>query len=245
MEQDVVVTSTILSDPGTVAIITDGASTVGINLDSISTPSGFAYIIEGSINGSDWFPVVAFDPTTVGSFTHGSQTTVTGQWVIPCAGLHEVRFNLTAIAAGSAIISMHASAGTAPVLIAGGTVALVPSFVRLQSTTSGGSNVTSVAVPNNNTATVVKAAAGQVYAIATYNSGGTPAYIKMYDALSATAGAGTPVDRIGIPSGKSFMEWPQGVPYTTGITAIIVTGIADSDTTAPAASTFLVSFYWK
>lgn len=245
MQQDVVVASTILSDVGTVVIATDGASTVGINLDSISTPTGFSYLMEGTINGSDWFAIAAFDPTTVGTYFHGNQSAVTGQWVCPCAGLHQVRFNLLAITGGSAIINMHASVGTAPVLIAGGSVALVPSFIRLQSTTSGGSNVTSVAVPNNTTATVVKANPGQIYAISAYNSGSTPAYLKLYDATTATAGAGTPVDRIGIPAGKSFMEWPQGIPFGTGISAIITTGIGDSDTTAPAASTFIVSFYWK
>jgi hypothetical protein len=38
---------------------------------------------------------------------------------------------------------------------------------------------------------------------------------------------------------------PVGVAYGTAITACVTGGIADADTTAPAASTFLVSFYYK
>lgn len=117
--------------------------------------------------------------------------------------------------------------------------------------TSGGLSRSRTLIPNNVTAIVVKASAGQLYKIRATNNSATIAYIKLYDAASATAGAGTIIDTIMIPAasaggaGVADFYSDFGVPHTTGITYCVTTGIADADTTAPAASAYIVTVFYK
>lgn len=116
--------------------------------------------------------------------------------------------------------------------------------------TSGGLLRNRQLIPNNTTAIVVKASAGQLYKIRATNNSATIAYIKLYDAATATAGAGTVVDTIMIPAatagGAGVVDTTDiGVAHTTGITYVVTTGIADTDTTAPAASAYIVTMYYK
>ena len=119
--------------------------------------------------------------------------------------------------------------------------------------TSGGVSKSSVIVPNNTTSVALKSSAGQLYGMDGFNiSAATPAYIKFYDAAqgSTTCGSGTPVLRYMIPSntatGAGFiMHEPNGIPFTSALTYCITAGIADTDTTAPAASTYVVNFFYK
>jgi hypothetical protein len=118
---------------------------------------------------------------------------------------------------------------------------------------TGGTSVFSKIVANNTTSFAVDASAGTLYAISAFSiSNTTPAFVKTFNTAqgSVTCGTTTPVDRMVIPAnqtqGAGFI-WsvPVGVAYGTAITACVTGGIADADTTAPAASTFLVSFYYK
>lgn len=122
--------------------------------------------------------------------------------------------------------------------------------LSLAAATSGGLSRSRTIIPNNTTAIVVKASAGQVYGIRATNNSANIAYVKLYDATSATAGVGTPVDTLMIPAAsaggagvldKSDIGWP----HATGITYIVTTGIADNDTTAPAASAYIVTVSYK
>ncbi|BBC00198.1 hypothetical protein [Bradyrhizobium elkanii] len=129
------------------------------------------------------------------------------------------------------------------------TAAGKPMPVQSLPQTSGGLSRTRTLIPNNTTAIVVKSGAGQLYKIRATNNSATIAYIKIYDATSATAGSGTPVDTIMIPastSGAGVVDTTDlGVSFSTGITYIVTTGIADNDTGAPAANAYVVSFYYK
>jgi hypothetical protein len=115
--------------------------------------------------------------------------------------------------------------------------------------TAGGSSTTGNIVANNTTAVVVKASAGTLYSIQMSGIGSAPAYLKLYNATSATCGSGTPVKRLMIPAastaanggGSNIDFGAAGVKFGTGITYCVTTGIGDADTTAPAASTFLVN----
>jgi hypothetical protein len=218
MEQDNSIGPSVLSAPGDVVIVTAGASTCSIKLNSISSPSGFSYVIQGTIDGSTWFSVAAYDPTTLGTYVRGAQTVLTGQWLVPCAGLAKVRFHLTAIGGGSAVVTMIASDGTAPVIVTGGSIALIPSFVKLAPSDVGGLSTTSFLITNDTAAHVIKASAGQLYGITASNNSSV-GYLKMYNAVTATAGAGTPFDRFEIPGGVTNIRWENGVAYGTGLTA--------------------------
>lgn len=116
--------------------------------------------------------------------------------------------------------------------------------------TSGGLSRSRTLIPNNTTAIVVKASAGQLYKVRATNNSATIAYIKIYDATSATAGSGTPVDTIMIPAatagGAGVVDTTDiGAAHATGITFVVTTGIADADTTAPAASAYIVTVFYK
>lgn len=122
--------------------------------------------------------------------------------------------------------------------------------VALQAATSGGLTKSRTLIPNNTTAIVVKASAGQVYKVRATNNSAVIAYVKLYDAVSATAGSGTPIDTIMIPAatagGAGIVDSTDiGWVHATGIAYTVTTGIADADTTAPAASAYIVTISYK
>jgi hypothetical protein len=102
--------------------------------------------------------------------------------------------------------------------------------------------------PNNTTAVVVKASAGTLFGVQIYGIAAAPAYLKIYNATSATCGSGTPVKRLMIPAAAtaangagSNVTFGPGLAFATGITYCVTTGITDADTTAVAANTFLIN----
>lgn len=117
---------------------------------------------------------------------------------------------------------------------------------------TGGASTTGNIAANNTTAVVVKGSAGTLYGVQLYGLGSAPAYLKIYNATSATCGSGTPVKRLMIPAastaangaGSNVAFGAAGVAFGTGITYCVTTSIADNDTTAPAASTFLINIDW-
>jgi hypothetical protein len=111
-------------------------------------------------------------------------------------------------------------------------------------------NVKSVVVSNNVSPTVVSTVRSTLYSIDAFNNSTTLAYIKLYNASSATCGSGTPFARYMIPFGTSSSGGGFAIPningdaYVNGITMCVTTGIADSDTGAPAASTYIVNLHY-
>lgn len=107
-------------------------------------------------------------------------------------------------------------------------------------------SVSSNLIANNTTAIVVTAAFANLYAVEASNNGATIAYVKLYNAASGTCGSGTPRARYMIPASTS-MQWPvvNGDAYPTGIVLCVTTGIADNDTSAPAASAYIVNVHYK
>lgn len=102
--------------------------------------------------------------------------------------------------------------------------------------------------PNNTTAVVVKASAGTLFGVQLGNIGSSTAYLKIYNATSATCGSGTPVKRLIIPKAAtaadgagSNVTFGSGLAMSTGITYCVTTGITDADTTAAAANTVLIN----
>lgn len=112
-------------------------------------------------------------------------------------------------------------------------------------------NVTSTIVANNTTAIPITTKSAVVYQVDAYNNGTTIAFVKLYNAATATCGSGTPIARYMIPFGQSSSGGGfvtpniNGDAYINGITMCITTGIADNDTGAPAASTYIVNVHWK
>ena len=116
--------------------------------------------------------------------------------------------------------------------------------------TAGTSNHSLIAAASTN-ATNVKASAGTLYEISVYNNSANIAYLKLYNSASApTCGAGTIVARYLIPGAASGgagsnVVIPLGKSFSTGIAYCITGGIADADTTAVAASAYIVNMTYK
>lgn len=113
--------------------------------------------------------------------------------------------------------------------------------------------MSSAIVPNNTTGVLLKGGSGFVYSIQVGGIGAAPAYLKLYDKATApTCGTDTPVKRLIIPAASTAANgedashpFPFGIRFELGIGYCVTTGIADNDTTAPAASTFIVNIDWR
>lgn len=96
------------------------------------------------------------------------------------------------------------------------------------------------------TAVQIAAADANGYTLTGYNminsANTTDVYVKFYDALAAnvTVGTTTPVMTRMIPAGGAIIEEANSkseiYTFTTGITIAVVTGLADSSTTAPSSA---------
>lgn len=241
--------------------LTDGANaTLGANADAVSLTGSISAKLRAIATA---LGTTAFD---LGSGTGGSRTlrtfidpgsqnangSTTDANSTPTAWSIEGKAQLGAVGE-TAPASDTASSGLNGRLqrIAQNITTLIAATLKtaLQATTSGGLSRSRTLIPNNTTAIVVKSGAGQLYKVRATNNSATIAYIKIYDATSATAGSGTPVDTIMIPastSGAGIMDTTDvGTVHATGITYIVTTGIADADTTAPAASAYVVTMFYK
>lgn len=165
------------------------------------------------------------------------------------AGASDATTQRVAIASDTVNANGQATmANSAPVVVASNQS---PIPVQASPATSGGLSRTRTLIPNNITNVIIKASAGQVYKIRATNNSSTIAYIKLYDAATATAGSGTPIDTIMIPAatagGAGIADWygDIGVVHATGITFIVTTGIADADTAVPAANAYIVTVFYK
>jgi hypothetical protein len=112
-------------------------------------------------------------------------------------------------------------------------------------------SVTSVQVANNTTAIQICAKNCRLYQVDAFSNGTALAYVKLYNASSATCGSGTPQWRGMIPFGLSsagggfLTPFVNGDSYSNGLALCVTGGFADADTTAPAASTFIVNIHFK
>lgn len=94
----------------------------------------------------------------------------------------------------------------------------------------------------------VKTSAGQLYGWYIYNAASSVRYVKLYNATAAnvTVGTTTPVMTIPIPATSGAnVEFTNGIPFSTAITAAATTGVADSDTGAPGANEVIVNLLYK
>lgn len=94
----------------------------------------------------------------------------------------------------------------------------------------------------------VKTSAGQLFGWYMYNKRTTAVYVKLYNATAAnvTVGTTTPFLTIPLPPGAAANVLGEtGIPFSTAITAAATTGVADSDTGAPAANDVVCNLFYK
>lgn len=131
----------------------------------------------------------------------------------------------------------------------GNTANTTPWLVTDSPATSGGLSKFHLVGAATDNATNIKASAGQVYSITAFNLSASPRYLKFHNtAGTPTAGSGV-TDTFLIPGNTSgaglVLNIDKGIAFGTGIGITIVTGIADSNTTAIGASEVVINVYYK
>jgi hypothetical protein len=102
---------------------------------------------------------------------------------------------------------------------------------------------------NSDNSTNLKPRSGMVMGVQLAGLGSAPAYLKLYDKATApTCGTDTPFKTLIIPAastaangGGSNVSVALGINFNKGLGICVVTGIADSDDTSVAASTFAIN----
>jgi hypothetical protein len=121
-------------------------------------------------------------------------------------------------------------------------------IVTVQPHTKGGLS------PFNNidvdeTEDAIKASAGQLYELYLFNTTNAILYVKLYDDTVANVVVGTtaPVMTIPVPANNDLdgagvvRSWPAGLTFANAITIACTTGVANSDTGAPATNALIAS----
>lgn len=97
-----------------------------------------------------------------------------------------------------------------------------------------------VSAANTENATVVKAAAGNLFYIRGYKATAAVAYLKLYNKATTPSEADTPYFVIPLLASTTFAhDFREPIPFSAGISYRIVTGNADADDTAVAAGDIL------
>lgn len=247
--------------PGTTAgaygIIRDAAGNArgaNVNASNQLAVAGPVTVASGGIASG----AVASGAYASGAFASGSMVDLGSQADAVC-GTPTGTCSLIALAKYNNSVSPVLGAGSALIgdvnLRQGGTALSItnPIFTNNVATATGGASTTGNIAANNTTAVVVKASAGKLMGAQLATIGAVPLYLKIYNAASATCGSGTPAKRLIIPKagtaadggGSNVSFGDTGVDFSTGITYCVTGGIADSDTTAPAASVALINLDWK
>jgi hypothetical protein len=116
-------------------------------------------------------------------------------------------------------------------------------YVAVGAAVSGGWTQSRTISAASTNATSLKTSGGQIGYISATNTGGSPAYLKIYNkASSPTVGTDATFAVYMLPAG--FGNNPQlggGFPCGTGIAFAITGGAADNDTTAVAAAQVIVN----
>lgn len=114
-----------------------------------------------------------------------------------------------------------------------------------------------VQVAANTTPVAVCSGSCILTGITVFSNSANVAYVKLYATPAASVVAGTTVvtDQVLIPASTSgagaVIPLPGsqatggGVRYPSGLSIVVTTGYADSDTTAPAANAYIVTLYTK
>lgn len=135
------------------------------------------------------------------------------------------------------------------VSLSGGTATI--GNVGLAPNTTGGLSVYRVITSASTNAAVVKAAAGQVFGYAAFNTQILPRYLKLFNltSISGVTSIYTPTMTIVIPGASAGsganVEFTNGIAFGTGICLAVTASIADSDNTAVALNDVVVNVLYK
>lgn len=229
----------------TVSGTVDLGATDNAVLDAIAASVGGTLTVDGSgvtqpVSGTVTANLSATDNAVLDSI----DTAVNGTLTVDGSGVTQPvsgTVAISSIGAGANLIGQvnvaQISAGSNAI----GNVGLVPR-------TSGGCTIFR-SIDLDESEEQIKASAGQVYWVHAINLANAVRYLKFYNATAAsvTVGTTTPVLTLPLPTqgdtnGAGFtFSLPQGLAFSTAITAAATTGVADADTGAPGANEVILN----
>lgn len=143
------------------------------------------------------------------------------------------------------IASDQPSLPVTPAALVAGTAAIGDVGIQARASATGAATIRHVVAAASTNATVTKASAGRLLGWSLANTTAAWVYLKLHNLATApTAGAGV-VMTIGIPpNGRSEVDLICGAAFSTGIGYTIVTGAADTDTTAVTANAVVGDLFY-
>jgi hypothetical protein len=247
--QAVSTTGNITALNGSVTLTTQGTSGVAIDLRGTFVAT---VTFQGTIDGTTFFNLQATPVASSNNVAAVTTAAAAGAWYVQSGGCVQVRAIATAFTSGTITATIRgvtspgwvysASVGaTNAVTISSGTVTTVTTVGSQTPVVPTASFINSAATTN---ATAVKASAGTVWSIIVSNVNAAARYVKFYNlAVAPTVGTSVPVFTITISAGSTVQidGGANGIRFGTGIALAITGAMADSDTTAVAASEIKVS----
>lgn len=152
--------------------------------------------------------------------------------------------NPTVIPSSVATVSLSSN----PTVIPSSAVSVTPSSAI--SLNSDGWTPLSAIMSSGTNSTLVKGSAASLFKVEAFNNSTMPGYLKLYNLSTApTPGSSLVWLRFLVPGnsggGGLVTEYSGGVTAGTGIGYTFTGGIADSDTTAVSAATYIVNIHYK
>jgi hypothetical protein len=118
--------------------------------------------------------------------------------------------------------------------------------VGIKPRTTGGLTTYHLIGAASTNATVVKNSAGQLFGWYLYNGGAAALKVAFHNASSAPTAGASVFFTIMVPPGAAANAFTEiGIAFSTGISITTVTGIADSNNTAIAASELMINLFYS
>lgn len=201
---------TITTSTGTVVLGLGGEAVAVVYLSG--TYTGLSGVFEGSIDGTNYFTVQAYDVGTGKQLTGATSLSAANKAVfIFVTGLTHLRFRATALSTGSVLVTIVNSQSTPP----------VDPVNTIQYTTSAGTTATGLAAGSGNANVVIYVGTGILHRLIVTTAG--TASLILYD--NATTNSGT----ILYSSAATYALGTVteiNVPFANGITARQASGTA-------------------
>lgn len=248
----VTIAPTVTSVIGT---ITTATSTV--QNSSIGGYGGVSILVRGTYNGVNFTPEVSSDGTNWSTVSMSRQDTPQIQqssgaitntiraWIAPTLGCSHFRVRATAWVSGTMTVVIAPSFAAVPTAvqtipsgtqtISGAVTVTGPVSLTASKTAGGATHYRNINL--DNTGALVHAGQTYVSSLEAFNTTGATIYLKIYNKATIATSADTPIKTIPIAANSERdITSSIGWNIALGFSVRCVTGVADADTTSPAAN---------
>jgi hypothetical protein len=253
----------LLATAGTEALDTLGYRSMSVHLQTSAGIAGGVITFEGSNDNVNFITLFMWDGqgTTYGNAAITSHTLAASsvRLIFGACNVRYIRFRISTVVSGGTV---QAFTVLHPATFAQHHVTTDITRILSNTITAGAGQATSGSqrvvlagqcsnhrfVGANTTNSLnIKNTAGTLWSVQAANINAAVRYLKLYDKATApTVGTDTPIVVIPLPTGAANVNvvFPEGLNFTLGLGRGLVTGILDSDATAPAASEQVVSIQY-